>query len=91
MEKLHIFLYYKVNIFIQQRSLPFSNLKSLLDQNLLVFRYNKKLNCFSLIGADYLLSIPYAETDIYIFLTKQDDTKRYFCHSFFPKDKPFIP
>lgn len=73
--------------FIQQRFLPFSNLESLLDQNRLVFRYNKKLNCFSLIEADYLLSTPYAETDIYIFLAKQDDTGQYFCRSFFPKEQ----
>lgn len=70
---------------IQQRFLPFSNLESLLDHNRLIFRYNMRSNQFSLIEADYLLSTPYAENDIYIFLAKQNGDSRYFCRSFFPK------
>ncbi len=72
---------------IEQRLLPFSNLEQLLDQNKLFFRYNTKLNPFSLIEADYLLSTPYEKNDIYIFLTKQDDTAQYLCRSFFPKEQ----
>ena len=55
------------------------------DDNQLVFRYNAKMNPFSLIEADYLLSAPYMENDIYIFLTEPENDERYFCRSFFPK------
>lgn len=70
---------------IEKRFLPFSSIESILDQNQMIFRYNTKLNQFSLIEADYLLSTPYDGNDIYIFLANQDSTERYFCRSFFPK------
>ncbi len=72
---------------IERRFLPFSSLESLLDQNRLVFRYNMKSNRFSLIEADYLLSTPFIENDVYIFLAKHEDTEQYFCRSFFPKEQ----
>lgn len=72
---------------IEQRFPPFSNFESLLDHNQLVFRYNTKLNQFSLIEADYLLSTPFGQNDIYIFLAKHDNAEWYFCRSFFPKEQ----
>ncbi len=72
---------------IKRRFLPFSNLEALLDQNRLVFRYSMKSNQFSLIEADYLLSTPYEKNDIYIFLAEQEDSGKYFCRSFFPKEE----
>lgn len=70
---------------IHNRFSPFSNLEKLLDQNTLVFRYNRKSNPFSTIEADYLLSTPYKENDVYIFIAKSNCAGRYFCRSFFPK------
>lgn len=72
---------------IENRFQPLAQIESLLDQNRLIFRYNKKQNHFSLIEADYLLSTPFAGNDIYIFLAKQDSTGQYFCRSFFPKEQ----
>lgn len=72
---------------IENRFQPLAQIESLFDDNRLVFRYNMKLNRFSLIEADYLLSTPYAGNDVYIFLARQNDTGRYFCRSFFPKEQ----
>lgn len=72
---------------IENRFQPLTQIESLFDDNRLIFRYNMKLNHFSLIEADYLLSTPYAGNDVYIFLARQDDTERYFCRSFFPKEQ----
>lgn len=72
---------------IENRFQPLSHIETLFDDNQLVFRYNMKLNQFSLIEADYLLTTPYAENDIYIFLAKHKDTGHYFCRSFFPKEQ----
>lgn len=72
---------------IENRFQPLAQIETLFDNNRLVFRYNIKLNRFSLIEADYLLSTPYAENDVYIFLARQDDTGHYFCRSFFPREQ----
>lgn len=72
---------------IENRFQPLTHIETLFDDNRLVFRYNTKLNRFSLIEADYLLSTPYNENDIYIFLAKHKDTEQYFCRSFFPKEQ----
>lgn len=72
---------------IENRFQPLEHIEYLFDGNQLIFRYNTKLNCFSLIEADYLLSTPYEKNDIYIFLAKHKNTDQYFCRSFFPKDQ----
>lgn len=72
---------------IENRFQPLSYIETLLDNNRLIFRYNMKSNHFSLIEADYLLSTPYAENNIYIFLAKHKDAEQYFCRSFFPKEQ----
>lgn len=72
---------------IENRFRPLTQIETLFDDNRLIFRYNKKINQFSLIEADYLLSTPYAENDIYIFISKQKNTEQYFCRSFFPKEQ----
>lgn len=71
---------------IQKRMEPFHKIEALLDSNNLIFRYNKKLQTFSLIEAEYLLSTPYESTDIYIFLDRQNEPDCFFCRSFFPKE-----
>lgn len=40
-----------------------------------------------MIEADYLLTSPYEENDIYLFLEKTKESERYFCRSFFPKEE----
>lgn len=72
---------------IENRFQPLMHIEQLFDDNRLVFRYNPKLNRFSLIEADYLLTSPYEENDVYIFLAKKNDSDRYFCRSFFPKEQ----
>lgn len=72
---------------IENRFQPLMHIEQLFDDNRLVFRYNPKLNQFSLIEADYLLTSPYEDNDVYIFLAKKNDTDRYFCRSFFPKEQ----
>ncbi|MCM1090372.1 MAG: PBECR4 domain-containing protein [Butyrivibrio sp.] len=72
---------------IENRFVPFMHIKDLLDDNRLIFRYNIKLNRFSLIEADYVLSTPHEGNDIYIFLAKEKDNGFYFCRSFFPREQ----
>ena len=72
---------------IENRFQPLMHIEQLFDDNRLVFRYNPKLNQFSLIETDYLLTSPYEENDVYIFLAKNKNSDRYFCRSFFPKDQ----
>lgn len=62
-------------------------IEQLLDDNRLVFRYNTKLNQFSLIEAEYLLSTPHKGKDIYIFIAKNEVSGTYYCRSFFPKEQ----
>ena len=71
---------------IQKRVEPFSQIEKFLDSNNLIFRYNQKLQSFSLIEAAYLLSTPYESTDVYIFLDRLPDPNSFFCRSFFPKE-----
>jgi hypothetical protein len=71
---------------IKNRFSPLTAIEQVFDDNRLIFRYIEKKNKFSLIRADYLLSTPYADTDIYIFLAKKDQSVMYFCRSFFPKE-----
>lgn len=71
---------------IERRFTPFVDIEKLLDQNRLVFRYNTKLNRFSLIEADYLLLTPHDGNDIYVFITENEATGLYFRRSFFPKE-----
>ena len=68
---------------IQKRLEPFQKIEELFDKNDLIFRYNQKLQSFSLIEAEYLLSTPYECTDVYIFLDKKDEAGNFFCRSFF--------
>ncbi len=72
---------------IQKRLKPLGQIENLLDSNRLVFRYNAKLQSFSLIEAEYLLSTPYESTDIYIFLDQRPEPNSFFCRSFFPKEE----
>lgn len=79
----------KSNFFsqIQNRFEPLAVIEQILDNNNLIFRYNERLNTFSLIQADFLLSTTYNNNDIYIFISKKENSELYFCRSFFPKEQ----
>ena len=71
---------------IERRIEALSFLQSFLDSNETIFKYNKQLNSFSLIDADYMLENISEEQTVYTFLSKHpNDT--FFCRSFFPKEK----
>ncbi len=70
---------------IENRFEPLAQIEHLLDDNRLIFRYNQQLNQFSVIEADYILSTPHSDTDIYIFISQVENKGLYFCRSFFPK------
>ena len=72
---------------IKNRIEPFVDIEQVFDANRLVFRYNKKQQIYSIIEADYLLSTPYINTDIYFFIDKREGMDIYFCRSFFPKEQ----
>lgn len=72
---------------IENRFEPLSHIEQLLDDNRLIFRYNNKQNVFSLIEADYLQSTPHKETDVYIFIARNERTGLYYCRSFFPREE----
>ncbi len=61
-------------------------LEQLLDSNDTVFKYNKKVNMYSMIDADYLMRNNMEERNLYLFLSHGTDGK-YFCKSFFPEEK----
>ena len=71
---------------IKKRMESLTGLENILDDNRTVFKYNKNINRFSNIQADYLLSTPYQANDIYVFISPQKEaSNHYFCRSFFPK------
>lgn len=72
---------------IENRFTPLSHIEQIFDSNKLIFRYNEKQNQFSLIEADYLLSTDFSGNDIYIFIQEKEIAGRFFCRSFFPKEK----
>lgn len=71
---------------IKNRIEPFLDLENILDDNRLIFKYNKKSHSFSLIQAEYLLSTPYKSNEIYIFLDRKGSEGQLFCRSFFPRE-----
>ena len=70
---------------IQDRMCFFDKIEYLLDSNKTIFRYNEKLQTFSMIEAEYLLSTPYKEMDIYIFLDRNIEQGHFFLQVLFPK------
>lgn len=65
---------------------PLSCIENLLDNNKLIFQYNDKKNKISLIQANYLLSTPHNQNDVYIFIDKCKNDETFFCRSFFPRE-----
>ena len=62
-------------------------LESVIDSNDTIFKYNRKINTYSVIKEDYIMK-NYAEgRNIFLFLAQNRGEGRYFCRSFFPQDK----
>lgn len=72
---------------IANRVEPLTDLEKILDDNRLIFRYNEKLYPYSLIKADFLMTIAYQQNEIFVFLSQHQEKAYYFCRSFFPKEK----
>lgn len=76
-------LYYKIADRIDMLPL----LENILDSNDTIFKYNRKLNTYSVIKADYIMKNNVEGTNILLFLAESKGEGKYFCHSFFPQDK----
>ncbi len=76
-------LYYKIADRIDM--LPF--LESMIDSNDTIFKYNRKLNAYSVIKADYIMRKNAKGRNVFLFLAESGGEGRYFCRSFFPQDK----
>ena len=61
-------------------------LESIFDDNKTVYRYNERLDNFSLINAEYLLKNEILSKNVFTFLSKSENEK-YFCRSFFPRER----
>nr|WP_305132439.1 PBECR4 domain-containing protein [uncultured Acetatifactor sp.] len=76
-------LYYKIADRINMLPL----LESILDSNDTIFKYNRKLNAYSVIKADYIMKNNVEERNVFLFLTQNGHERKYCCRSFFPQDK----
>lgn len=72
---------------MEPRLKPLVYLESFLDSNEIIFRFNEKVQKFSLIKADYLLENQYNGNEIYLFLAQRAGTDKQVCRSFFPKNE----
>ena len=65
-------------------------LEQILDDNSTVFKYNPKLEAFSVIQADFLLKNEVQARNVFTFLAQDASSGKYFCRSFFPQmDKDY--
>lgn len=71
---------------IEQRVHFLPLLEQMIDSNDTVFRYNKKVNMYSMIEADYLMENKIESRNLFLFLSNYGGDK-YFCRSFFPEEK----
>lgn len=69
---------------IKSRFIFMERIEEILDSDEIIFKYHAKQNIYSRIEADYLLSTPYQEDVIYLFISELENSK-FFCRSFFPK------
>lgn len=61
-------------------------LESFIDSNELYFRYDPKLNKYSSISAELLMSNSIDNNGAFLFLKRGDKESMYMCCSFFPQD-----
>lgn len=75
--------YYK----IADRINMLPELESIIDSNDTIFKYNRKINAYSVIKADYVMKNVIDTKNIYLFLAQHKEEGIYFCRSFFPESK----
>lgn len=76
-------LYYKIADRIN--ILPL--LESIIDSNDTIFKYNQKINVYSVIKADYIMKNEAEGKNVFVFLAENNEEGKYFCRSFFPENK----
>ncbi|MCM1049253.1 MAG: PBECR4 domain-containing protein [Clostridiales bacterium] len=76
-------LYYKIEDRVDMLPL----LEDMIDNNDTIFKYNRKLNTYSVIKADYIMKNKMEERNLFLFLAESKKDGKYFCRSFFPQDK----
>lgn len=75
---------------IQERVDYLALLESIFDDNKTVFKYNPKLEAFSIIQADFLMKNEIQSRNVFTFLSQNAETGNYYCRSFFPQiDKDY--
>ncbi len=75
---------------IQERVDYLALLESIFDDNKTVFKYNPKLEAFSIIQADFLMKNEIKSRNVFTFLSQNLQTGKYYCRSFFPQlDKDY--
>lgn len=62
-------------------------LEEIIDSNDTIFKYNRKINAYSVIKADYLMKNCPEGRNVYVFLAKNEKDGHYYCRSFFPENK----
>lgn len=76
-------LYYK----IADRIDMFPLLEDIIDRNDTIFKYNRRLNAYSVIKADYIMKNSEEGKNIFLFLSGSGEEGKYFCRSFFPENR----
>lgn len=76
-------LYYKIADRINMLPL----LESIIDSNDTIFKYNRKINVYSVIKADYIMKNKAEGRNVFVFLAGSNEEGKYFCRSFFPENK----
>jgi hypothetical protein len=61
---------------MESRIVPLTFLEEMLDGNNLIFRYNEKIQKFSLIKAEYLLEGNSDDIPAFLFLGKRNDDEK---------------
>ena len=75
---------------IKDRIEYLSFLESIMDSNDTVFKYNPQIQAFSFIQADFLLKNQVQSRNVFVFLSQDAASGKYFCRSFFPQiDKDY--
>ncbi len=71
--------------FIADRLSLFIHIENFLDNNDLIFKYNRRNNPASRIEAEYFLVNVMDNNDVYLFIDKAVNSGMFFCRSFFPR------
>ena len=60
-------------------------LESIFDSNKTVFKYNPKVQAFSVIESEFLMKNELNSRNVFTFLSQDKSSGKYFCRSFFPQ------